>query len=108
MGDSPPLVLIGVTGGVAAYKTCEVVRRLVERGRDVRCALTHDAERFIGPQLLAALTRRPVLDDRPVLGPSASRRARPTRSRSSPGASPTTWSRRARCRRRPRSWSRPP
>jgi phosphopantothenoylcysteine decarboxylase/phosphopantothenate--cysteine ligase len=67
MGDAPPLVLIGVTGGVAAYKTCEVVRRLVEAGRDVRCALTHDAERFVGPQLLAALTRRPVLDNRPVL-----------------------------------------
>ena len=67
MGDAPPLVLVGVTGGVAAYKTCEVVRRLVEAGRDVRCALTPDAERFIGPQLLAALTRRPVLDDRPVL-----------------------------------------
>ena len=56
-----------MTGGVAAYKTCEVVRRLVEAGRDVRCALTHDAERFIGPQLLAALTRKPVLDNRPVL-----------------------------------------
>ena len=67
MQDAPPLVLVGVTGGVAAYKTCEVVRRLVEAGRDVRCALTPDAARFIGPQLLAALTRRPVLDDRPVL-----------------------------------------
>ena len=67
MQDAPPLVLVGVTGGVAAYKTCEVVRRLVEAGRDVRCALTPDAERFIGPQLLAALTRKPVLDDRPVL-----------------------------------------
>src|SRR6478609_7881526 len=67
MGDAPPLVLVGVTGGVAAYKTCEVVRRLVEAGRDVRCALTADAERFIGPQLLAALTRKPVLDDRPLL-----------------------------------------
>jgi phosphopantothenoylcysteine decarboxylase/phosphopantothenate--cysteine ligase len=33
----------------------------------VRCALTHDAERFIGPQLLAALTRKPVLDNLPVL-----------------------------------------
>ena len=60
-------MLVGVTGGVAAYKTCEVVRRLVEAGRDVRCALTPDAARFIGPQLLAALTRKPVLDDRPVL-----------------------------------------
>jgi phosphopantothenoylcysteine decarboxylase/phosphopantothenate--cysteine ligase len=58
---------VGVTGGVAAYKTCEVVRRLVEAGRDVRCALTPDAARFIGPELLAALTRKPVLDDRPVL-----------------------------------------
>lgn len=67
MPGAPPLVLIGVTGGVAAYKTCEVVRRLVEAGRDVRCALTPEAERFVGPQLLAALTRRPVLDDRPVL-----------------------------------------
>jgi phosphopantothenoylcysteine decarboxylase/phosphopantothenate--cysteine ligase len=67
MQDAPPLVLVGVTGGVAAYKTCEVVRRLVEAGRDVRCALTPDAARFIGPQLLAALTRRPVLDDRPVV-----------------------------------------
>ena len=67
MQGAPPLVLVGVTGGVAAYKTCEVVRRLVSSGRDVRCALTPDAARFIGPQLLAALTRRPVLDDRPVL-----------------------------------------
>ncbi|MDP9256583.1 MAG: bifunctional phosphopantothenoylcysteine decarboxylase/phosphopantothenate synthase, partial [Actinomycetota bacterium] len=67
MQDAPPLVLVGVTGGVAAYKTCEVVRRLVEAGRDVRCALTADAARFIGPQLLAALTRQRVLDDRPVL-----------------------------------------
>ena len=67
MRAAPPLVLIGVTGGVAAYKTCEVVRRLVESGRDVRCALTPGAERFLGPQLLAALTRSPVLDDRPVL-----------------------------------------
>ena len=67
MPDAPPLVLVGVSGGVAAYKTCEVVRRLVEAGRDVRCALTPEATRFIGPQLLAALTRRPVLDDRPVL-----------------------------------------
>ena len=40
MQGAPPLVLVGVTGGVAAYKTCEVVRRLVEAGRDVRCALT--------------------------------------------------------------------
>ena len=67
MGDTPPLVLVGVTGGVAAYKTCEIVRSLVEAGRDVRCALTPDAAHFIGPQLLAALTRKPVLDDRPVL-----------------------------------------
>jgi phosphopantothenoylcysteine decarboxylase / phosphopantothenate---cysteine ligase len=67
MQAAPPLVLVGITGGVAAYKSCELVRRLVEAGRDVRCALTPEAERFVGPQLLAALTRRPVLDDRPVL-----------------------------------------
>jgi phosphopantothenoylcysteine decarboxylase / phosphopantothenate---cysteine ligase len=67
MGDTPPLVLVGVTGGVAAYKTCEIVRRLVEAGRDVRCALTPEATHFVGPQLLGALTRKPVLDDRPAL-----------------------------------------
>ena len=79
MQGAPPLVLVGVTGGVAAYKTCELVRRLVEAGRDVRCALTPDAARFIGPQLLAALTRKPVLDDRPALDgdlPAPRRRAR--------------------------------
>ena len=47
--DAPPLVLVGVTGGVAAYKTCEVVRRLVEAGRDVRCALTPDADALHRP-----------------------------------------------------------
>ena len=79
MGDTPPLVLVGVTGGVAAYKTCEIVRRLVEAGRDVRCALTPDAARFIGPQLLArahaqARARRPPGARRQL--PAPRRRAR--------------------------------
>jgi phosphopantothenoylcysteine decarboxylase/phosphopantothenate--cysteine ligase len=40
-------VLLGITGGIAAYKTPELVRRLRERGLDVRCAVTRSAESFV-------------------------------------------------------------
>ena len=62
-----PLVLLGVTGGVAAYKACEVVRLLVTADRDVCVALTPHARRFVGAELFSALSRRPVLLDDPVI-----------------------------------------
>ena len=64
---SRPLVLLGVTGGVAAYKSCEVVRLLVTADRDVCVALTPHARRFVGAELFSALSRRPVLLDDPVI-----------------------------------------
>lgn len=49
-------VVLGVTGGVAAYKAAYLARRLVERGADVRVVMTSSAEQFIGPQTFAAIT----------------------------------------------------
>ncbi len=57
------MILVGVSGGIAAYKTCELVRLLVRSGRDVQVVMTPDAERFVGPTTFAALSRRPVLTD---------------------------------------------
>lgn len=53
-------VLLGVTGGIAAYKAPELVRRLRERGFAVRCALTPAAAAFVSPLALEVVTGRPV------------------------------------------------
>lgn len=57
------LVLLGVTGGIAAYKAAHLVRLLKERGADVRVVMTPAATRFVGPDTFAALTGRPVHSD---------------------------------------------
>jgi phosphopantothenoylcysteine decarboxylase / phosphopantothenate---cysteine ligase len=57
------MILVGVSGGVAAYKTCELVRLLVRAGRDVQVVMTPAAEGFVGPTTFAALSRRPVLTE---------------------------------------------
>jgi phosphopantothenoylcysteine decarboxylase / phosphopantothenate---cysteine ligase len=57
------MILVGVSGGIAAYKTCELVRLLVRAGRDVQVVMTPDAERFVGPTTFAALSRRHVLTE---------------------------------------------
>lgn len=51
-------VLLAVTGGVAAYKSAYLARRLVEAGADVEVILTESATEFIGPQTFAAITGR--------------------------------------------------
>ena len=56
-------VLLGVTGGIAAYKACELCRLLVKDGHDVVPLLTPGAERFVGPDTFRALARRPPADD---------------------------------------------
>jgi phosphopantothenoylcysteine decarboxylase/phosphopantothenate--cysteine ligase len=53
-------VLLGVTGGIAAYKSAELVRRLREQGADVRVVMTQAAQAFITPLTLQALSGRPV------------------------------------------------
>lgn len=52
--------LVGVTGGVAAYKACEIVRLLQKAGVRVKVVMTEHATRFIAPQQFRALTREPV------------------------------------------------
>lgn len=54
-------LLICVCGGIAAYKVCEVVSSLVQRGAGVTVAMTRSAGRFVGPVTFQALTGRNVL-----------------------------------------------
>lgn len=54
------LVLLGVTGGIAAYKAAYLARRLTERGARVQVVMTPAATRFVGPDTFAALTGREV------------------------------------------------
>ena len=56
-------VLLGVTGGIAAYKSAILCRLLVQRGAEVQAIMTPSATRFLGPDTLAALTGRPVRTD---------------------------------------------
>lgn len=53
-------VLLGVCGGIAAYKAAELCSRLVQRGALVSVILTESASQFIGPTTFEALTARPV------------------------------------------------
>jgi hypothetical protein len=56
-------VLLGVTGGIAAYKACELVRLLVQDGHEVKPVLTPDAERFVTAHTFEALARREAARD---------------------------------------------
>ena len=56
-------VILGVGGGIAAYKSCEIVRLLVKGGADVRVVMTPNATRFVGPLTFQALSGHPVLVD---------------------------------------------
>jgi phosphopantothenoylcysteine decarboxylase/phosphopantothenate--cysteine ligase len=51
-------VVVGVTGGIAAYKACELTRLLVKAGHDVTPVLTDEAERFVAARTFEALARR--------------------------------------------------
>jgi phosphopantothenoylcysteine decarboxylase/phosphopantothenate--cysteine ligase len=53
-------VILGVTGGIAAYKACELASLLTKQGHDVRVVMTPAAREFVGPLTFAALTGNPV------------------------------------------------
>ncbi|MFC5182226.1 bifunctional phosphopantothenoylcysteine decarboxylase/phosphopantothenate synthase [Actinomadura harenae] len=55
-----PRVVLGVAAGIAAYKVCELLRRLTESGHDVTVVPTEDALRFVGEPTWAALSGNPV------------------------------------------------
>jgi phosphopantothenoylcysteine decarboxylase/phosphopantothenate--cysteine ligase len=56
-------ILLGVTGGIAAYKAAELIRRLSERSVDVHVVMTHAACGFITPATMQALSGNPVFTD---------------------------------------------
>ena len=56
-------ILLGVTGGIAAYKACTLVRLLVRAGHEVEPVLTAGAERFVARETFVALARRPESKD---------------------------------------------
>ena len=53
-------LLLCVCGGIAAYKSAELVRRLRDAGAEVQVAMTDNAQRFVGAQTFQALSHRPV------------------------------------------------
>ncbi len=59
--DRPHHVVLGITGGIAAYKAPEILRQLQQRGAEVRVVLTRAATHFIGRVTLEALSRHPVV-----------------------------------------------
>ena len=63
-----PMVVVGITGCIAAYKACEVVRELQKRDVDVWAVMTANATRFVTPLTLETLTHHPVFTDQFLLG----------------------------------------
>ena len=61
--DSGPKILLGVTGGIAAYKSPELVRRLKDRGAQVQVVMTRSAEAFVSPVTFQAVSGRRVRGD---------------------------------------------
>ena len=60
MSSEQKTVVVGVTGGIAAYKTCELVRALVKRGHRVKVVMTEAATRFVSPLTFRTLSAEPV------------------------------------------------
>ena len=56
-------VLLGLTGSIALYKSCDLVRRLKDEGADVFCLMTRGAGEFVSPLTFSALSGHPVADD---------------------------------------------
>jgi phosphopantothenoylcysteine decarboxylase / phosphopantothenate---cysteine ligase len=63
-----PVVVLGVTGCIGAYKACEVLRELQRRDAEVRVVMTAAATRFVTPMTFEALSRHPVFHDQWALG----------------------------------------
>ncbi|MGI0495006.1 bifunctional phosphopantothenoylcysteine decarboxylase/phosphopantothenate--cysteine ligase CoaBC [Alkalinema pantanalense CENA528] len=66
-------ILIGIGGGIAAYKACQVVSTLAQAGAEVRVILTEAAQQFVTPLTLATLSRHPAYTDRDFWQPTQGR-----------------------------------
>ncbi|QIZ70577.1 bifunctional phosphopantothenoylcysteine decarboxylase/phosphopantothenate--cysteine ligase CoaBC [Oxynema aestuarii] len=69
----PGRVLIGITGGIAAYKVCEIVSTLAKSGVEVRSILTSGAREFIAPLTISTLSRHPAYTDADFWSPTRGR-----------------------------------
>ena len=56
-------IVLGITGSIAAYKACQVIRLLVKAGAEVQVVITPAGKEFITPITLSALTQKPVISD---------------------------------------------
>ena len=54
-------IVLGISGGIAAYKSAVLVRELVKKGMEVKVVMTESASEFIGPITLSTLSKNPVL-----------------------------------------------
>jgi phosphopantothenoylcysteine decarboxylase/phosphopantothenate--cysteine ligase len=60
---SAPVIIVGVTGSIAAYKSADLVSKLVKAGAEVHVVMTHGAQQFIAPLTFQTLSRNPVVLD---------------------------------------------
>ncbi|MDD3250846.1 MAG: flavoprotein, partial [Smithellaceae bacterium] len=56
-------IVLGITGGIAAYKSAELIRVFVKAGAEVKVIMTRNATEFITPLTLRTLSRNPVATD---------------------------------------------
>lgn len=56
-------IVLGITGSIAAYKACLIIRGLIKRGAEVQTVITPSGKEFITPITLSALTHKPVISD---------------------------------------------
>lgn len=56
-------IVLGITGSIAAYKSCLIIRGLIKRGAEVQVVITPAGKEFITPVTLSALSRKPVISD---------------------------------------------
>lgn len=56
-------IVLGITGSIAAYKSCLIIRQLVRQGAEVQVVITPSGKEFIPPITLSALTQKPVISD---------------------------------------------
>jgi phosphopantothenoylcysteine synthetase/decarboxylase len=58
---SAPVIVVGVTGSIAAYKAADLVSKLIKREFEVHVAMTHGAQEFVAPLTFQTLSRNPVM-----------------------------------------------
>jgi phosphopantothenoylcysteine synthetase/decarboxylase len=63
MNEQPPLVVLGVTGSIAAYKAADLASKLVQAGIEVRVVMTESATKLVQAQTFLTLSRQPVVTD---------------------------------------------